>query len=61
MPERHPDDSAVRDHLAASLFNTLFHAKSEGNLALRDELRALARTYPDDAAVRELLMASQNS
>jgi hypothetical protein len=45
--------------LAAALFNTLQDAKEEDDLPRRDallaELRALARAYPDDAAVRELL------
>ncbi|MGA7266073.1 MAG: hypothetical protein WBX30_35080, partial [Stellaceae bacterium] len=45
--------------LAAGLFNALNAAKAEGDLARRDtllnELRALAETYPDDAAVRESL------
>jgi hypothetical protein len=43
--------------LSAGLLNTLADAKAENDLACRDtlldELRALARTYPDDAAVRE--------
>jgi hypothetical protein len=47
--------------LAFGLLNTLIHAKDENELARRDtlldELRALARSYPDDAAVRELLLA----
>jgi hypothetical protein len=45
--------------LAAGLFNTLIHAKAEDDLARRDtlldELRALARSYPDDAVVRDWL------
>ena len=45
--------------LSAGLLNTLNDAKAEDDLdrrdALLDELRALARTYSDDAAVRELL------
>jgi hypothetical protein len=45
--------------LSGGLFNTLVYAKAEDDLARRDslldELRALARTYPDDAAVREQL------
>jgi hypothetical protein len=47
------------------LSNTLVYAKEEGDLARRDALldwlRALARDYPDDAAVRELLLGFQNS
>ncbi|MBV9479156.1 MAG: hypothetical protein JO249_00170, partial [Acidobacteria bacterium] len=50
--------------LSAGLLNTLVYAKAEDDLARRDslldELRVLARTYPDDAAVRDLL-ALQNS
>jgi hypothetical protein len=45
--------------LAAGLFRTLHKAEAEGDLARRDdlldELRALARSFPDDAAVRDLL------
>jgi hypothetical protein len=45
--------------LASGLLNTLNNAKDEDDLARRDtlldELRALARSYPDDAAVRERL------
>ena len=51
------DDDAVREPLASGLLNTLVDAKAEGDLARRDtlldELRALARTRPNDAAVRE--------
>jgi len=47
----------VRDRLADGLFNTLIDAKAEDDLARRgtllDELRALARSYPDDAVVRD--------
>ena len=46
--------------LAMGLVNTLYHAKAEDDLprrdALLDELRALATTWPDDAAVREQLV-----
>jgi hypothetical protein len=45
--------------LSASLFNTLIDARGKDDLnrrdALLDELRALARDYPDDAAVRDRL------
>src|SRR5215831_15679942 len=45
--------------LAVGLCNTLNAAKDENDLARRDglldELRALARTYPDDATVRDAL------
>jgi hypothetical protein len=45
--------------LSAGLFNMLIYAKAEGDLARRDalldELHALARTFPDDAAVRHWL------
>jgi hypothetical protein len=45
--------------LSAGLFNTLIYAKAEDDLARRDalldQLRGLARDYPDDAAVREQL------
>jgi len=45
--------------LATALRNALTDAKTEGHLARRDalldELRALARTRPNDAAVRERL------
>jgi hypothetical protein len=45
--------------LAVGLFHSLNDAKAEGDLARRDalldELRALARDYPDDTVVRELL------
>jgi hypothetical protein len=51
-----PDDAAVRRRLAGGLFNTLNDAKAEDDLARRDalldELRALARAFPDDAAAR---------
>ena len=44
---------------ARGLFNTLVYAKAEDDLARRDalldELRALARAHPDDAAVRQPL------
>jgi integrase len=47
----------VRKTLARGLFNTLNDAKAKNDLARRDtlleELRPLAGTYPDDAAVRE--------
>ena len=49
----------ARRLLAASLVNTLIHAKEEGDPdrrdALLDELRALRRDHPDDTAVREQL------
>jgi hypothetical protein len=45
--------------LAIALCNALFDVKAEDDLArldaLFDELRALARSYPDDAAVRQYL------
>ncbi len=45
--------------LAKGLFNTLDHATQEDDRgrrdALLDELRALARAHPDDAAVRDAL------
>ena len=45
--------------LATALRNALIDAKTEGHLARRDalldELRALARAYPDDAVGRERL------
>ena len=45
--------------LATALRNALIDAKTEGHLARRDalldELRALARAYPDDVAMREQL------
>ena len=45
--------------LATALRNAVIDAKTEGHLARRDalldELRALARAYPDDAAGRERL------
>jgi hypothetical protein len=45
--------------LSAGLFNTLIEAKAEDDLAHRrallDELRALARTYPDETTVRQRL------
>ena len=51
--------------MARGLFNTLIHTKAEDDLARRDtlldELHALARSYPDDAAVRELLLMLHNS
>ena len=67
-----------RDQLARGLFNTLYCAKAEDDLARRDNLldelralarsysddaavRALARSYPDDGTVRELLLALENS
>jgi hypothetical protein len=53
----------VRLELARGLFNTLLHAQAENDLARRDalldELRALTRDYPDDAAPREKLLALQ--
>ncbi|MGB8770566.1 MAG: hypothetical protein WCC92_13175 [Candidatus Korobacteraceae bacterium] len=43
--------------MAKGLYNTLNDAKQEGALKQRDalleELRQLARAYPEDAAVRE--------
>ena len=71
-----PDDVAVREHLATSLFNKLLFdtlsplawrvrhserysseqaSRAPGVLAALDELRALARNFPDDVAVRERL------
>ena len=51
--------AAVAPLLAMGLYNTLFDAKQEEALERRDalleELRQLARAYPDDAAVREQL------
>jgi len=48
--------------LATGLFNLLHHAMVEGDLtrrdALVDELRVLARTFPDDAAVHDRLARS---
>jgi hypothetical protein len=45
--------------LAAGIRAALYHAKKEGDVALGnsllDELRELAQTYPDDAAVRQEL------
>ena len=45
--------------LATALRNAVIDAKTEGHLARRDalldELRALARAYPDDVAMREQL------
>jgi len=45
--------------LATALRNALIDAKTEGHVARRDalldELRALARAYPDDAVGRERL------
>jgi hypothetical protein len=45
--------------LAAALFTTRNDAKAENDLARRDalleELRALARAFPEDAAAREML------
>ncbi|MGH7121060.1 MAG: hypothetical protein ACREFP_19075 [Acetobacteraceae bacterium] len=49
----------LREALASVLYNTLNDAKAEERLERRDalleELRALARAWPDDAAVRERL------
>ena len=57
MARAYPDDAVVRERLAKGLHNTLNHTKVEDDLArpdaLLDELRALARTRPNDAAVRE--------
>ena len=53
------DDDAVREPLARGLFDKLVDAKAEDDLARRDalldELRALTRARPDDAAVRQPL------
>ena len=47
----------MRERLAKGLHNTQVNAKVEDDLARRDallgELRALASTHPNDAAVRE--------
>ena len=57
MARAYPDDAVVRERLAKGLHNTQVNAKVEDYLARRDallgELRALARTHPNDAAVRE--------
>ena len=57
MARAYPDDAVVRERLAKGLHNTQVNAKVEDDLARRDallgELRALARTHPNDAAVRE--------
>ena len=57
--------AAVAPLLAIGLFNTLFDAKQEGALercdALLEELRQLARAYPQDAAVRESLARGLNN
>jgi transcriptional regulator with XRE-family HTH domain len=53
------EDTAVRDCLAKGLVNTLNAVKKEGDLSRRDalleELRALARGYPEDAGARKHL------
>jgi hypothetical protein len=52
----------VRDWLAQGLFNTLNEARAEDDLTRRDvlldELRAVARSFPDDIAVRNQLASS---
>lgn len=52
----HAGDAAMREQLAKGLFNTLNHAKAEGELARRDalleELRGLAAKYWFDSSVR---------
>jgi len=57
LARAYPDDAVVRERLAKGLHNTQVNAKVEDDLARRDallgELRALARTHPNDAAVRE--------
>ncbi|MGE4048746.1 MAG: hypothetical protein AB7F35_28090, partial [Acetobacteraceae bacterium] len=53
------DSAVARLALASTLFNTLYHAKDEGDTARRDallqDLRALAAAWPDDPAVRKQL------
>jgi hypothetical protein len=52
----------VRELLAIGLFQTLIDTRGEDRLARRDgvldELRALARAYPDDTFVRHQLTRS---
>jgi hypothetical protein len=55
------DDAGVRQQLTMGLFNSRVYAKTEDDLArsdaLFDELRTLARAFPDDTTVREIATA----
>ena len=57
MARAYPDDAVVRERLAKGLYNIQVNTKVEDDRpprrALLDELRVLARTRPNDAAVRE--------
>jgi hypothetical protein len=58
LARTYPDDVALRERLARSLFNSLYQTTGDDRVRrdpMLGELRALARTYPDDAAVREQL------
>jgi hypothetical protein len=59
LARTYPDDAALRDRLARSLFNSLYQNAHPDSLL--DELRALVRDYPDDAGVRKRLLTLQNS